>query len=80
MTKAEKIAALKAEYPTLTKGVNDEVVTMDAKEYESTIAAWADVELAAEAEAAAEAQKAADREALLTRLGISNDEAKLLLG
>ncbi len=80
MTKAEKIAALKAEYPTLTKGVNDEVVTMGAKEYEETIAQWADVELAKEAIEAAEAQKAADREALLAKLGISDDEAKLLLG
>lgn len=80
MTKAEKIAALKAEYPTLTKGVGDEIVEMDAKEYAETISRWADTLLAEEAAQAIEAQKVANREALLTRLGISNDEAKLLLG
>ena len=37
-------------------------------------------QVAAAAEAAAEAAKAADKAALLARLGISADEAKLLLG
>jgi uncharacterized lipoprotein len=34
----------------------------------------------AQAEKAAEAQKAADRSALLTQLGITEEQAKLLLG
>jgi len=34
----------------------------------------------AQAEAAAEAQKAAERAALLSKLGITEDEARLLLG
>ncbi len=78
-TKAQKIAELKALHPTISKGINDEVIQLDAKEYEATIAQWADVDLAKEAEEAAEAQKAVDRQALLAKLGISEDEAKLLL-
>lgn len=55
----------------------DEVIEreMDAKE----LAKW-EADQAAEAERAnAEAQKAAEKAALLTKLGITEDEAKLLL-
>ena len=79
-TKAQKIAELKTAHPTISKGINDEVIELDAEEYEATIAAWAEVDLAKEAEEAAEAKKAVDRQVLLAKLGISEDEAKLLLG
>lgn len=92
-TKTQKIAELKAQYPTLSKGINNQVVELNAEEYESLIAKWADIELANEAEEAAEAQKVVDREAqkqqdeadaiakaaLLERLGITEAEAKLLV-
>lgn len=78
-TKTQKIAQLKAEYPTLSKGINDEVVELDAKEYEALIAEWADIELAKEAAEAEEAAKVIAKAALLERLGITEDEAKLLL-
>ena len=92
-TKTQKIAELKAQYPTLSKGINNEVVELNAEEYEALIAKWADIELANEAEEAAEAQKVVDREAqkqqdeadaiakaaLLERLGITEAEAKLLV-
>jgi serine protease inhibitor ecotin len=48
-TKTQKIAELKAQYPTLSKGINNQVVELDAKEYEAIIAKWADIELAKEA-------------------------------
>jgi len=84
MTKAEIISKLKSEYPTLTKGEDDQVITLSAEEYDSVISSWADAELEkqakelAEAEALATAQ--AQRQALLDKLGITEDEARLLLG
>lgn len=79
MTKAQKIAELKNLYPTLSKGVGEEIVQLDSTEYEATISKWADEELAKEAAEAEEATKAASKTALLNRLGITEDEAKLLL-
>jgi hypothetical protein len=76
-TKADKIAALKVEYPTLKTG-SDEVgySELSAEDYEATIAEWADNQLAKET---ALAKAEADKEALLTKLSITADEAKLLL-
>ena len=79
MSKAEKIAQLKADYPVLTKGINEKIVEMDAQEYEATISQWADEELAREAAESEETIKAAAKAALLERLGITADEATLLL-
>jgi hypothetical protein len=84
VTHSNKIAELKAKYPTLKTG--DDLtgyVELTPEEYEAKIAEWADAELAAEAADAAEVAKieaaAAAKEALLERLGITADEAKLLL-
>jgi hypothetical protein len=79
MTKQQLIEQFKLDYPTLTKQSNDEVITLDQDEYEATIDAWADAQLlklAKQAEAEAKAQAKAE---LLERLGITADEAKLLL-
>ena len=72
-TKSEKIAELKAIYPTLQQG-SDEVgyTQLDEKTYEVTIEQWAENELT-------QAQAATDKAALLAKLGITADEAKLLL-
>jgi len=79
MTKEEITAQLKLDYPTLTKQINDKSIKLNAAEYETTIDAWADNTLAKQAlEAEAEA-KAQAKAALLHRLGITADEAKLLL-
>jgi hypothetical protein len=76
-TKADKIAALKAEYPTLKTGSDETGYTeLNSEDYEATIAEWADNQLATEA---ALAKAETDKEALLTKLGITADEAKLLL-
>ena len=79
MTKLQIIAALKKEYSLLTKQVNDEIVELDQDEYETTIASWADVELAKLAAAAAANAQAEAKTALLERLGITQAEADLLL-
>ncbi len=68
------------DYPKLVKNINGEQFEMDAEEYEATIAQWEANEierLAKEAEAKA---KATAKAALLTRLGITAEEAQLLLG
>ena len=76
-TKSDKVAAFKAQYPTLQVGSDEAGYTeLSAEDYEAKIAEWADNELAAEAELA---KAEADKEALLAKLGITADEAKLLL-
>ena len=79
-TKAEFIIQLKAEHPTLRVG--DETMgytDLSPTDYAVTIEAWADNQLAAEAKAADAEQSATDKTALLAKLGITADEAKLLL-
>lgn len=79
-TKAQKIAALKAEYPTLRSG-SDETgyVELDEKQYADTIQLWAENAIAQEAEAAYELNKEAARSAILEKLGVTSDEIDLLL-
>ncbi len=74
------IELLKAEFPTLRVGDDDAGYTeLSADEYEAKIAEWADVRLAKEAKAAEVEAQAATKAALLDRLGITEDESKLLL-
>jgi hypothetical protein len=76
-TKTQIVARLKNDYPTLKTGDDQRGYTeVSAEEYEQTISQWADNELAAET-AAVKAE--ADKTALLAKLGITADEAKLLL-
>ena len=79
MTKQDKIAAFKAQYPTLRVG-SDEVgyTELNAEDYEAKISEWADNEIATEAELAkAEADKAA-AQAKLAALGLTADDLKAL--
>lgn len=77
-TKSELVAQLKKDYPTLTKGINDEVVTLDSKEYEATISEWADNQIAKEeAEKAALAAKES-AQAKLAAIGLTADDLKAL--
>jgi hypothetical protein len=73
-TKAEKMAVLKLEYPTLRVGDDKRGYTdLSPADYETEIERWADNQLADEAKAAqAEAQAQAKLDALdkLTALGI----------
>jgi hypothetical protein len=79
-TKDEIIQLLKAEYPTLQTGGDDQGYTqLSAADYETTISEWADAQLKKEAKAAAALQAETDKEALLAKLGITADEAKLLI-
>jgi hypothetical protein len=76
-----KIAELKTKYPTLTKGVNEHVIELDADEYENTITAWAEYELEqVAAEAAVKVAEAAKEaaQAKLAALGLTTDDLKAL--
>jgi hypothetical protein len=79
-TKAEITAALKAEYPTLKIGNDDDGYTeLDAKAYEAKIAQWADAAHAEEvAKAEAEAKEAKKQE-VLAKLGLTSEEIAALL-
>ena len=80
MTKlSDKIKALKVQYPSLTKGVNEEVIELTADEYEATIAEWAQNELDAEAVKAEKIALQTQKDAILQRLGLTQNEATLLL-
>lgn len=79
-TKLDKIAALKKEYPTLRIGDDERgYEDLSPTDYETTISAWADNQLADEVKAAEAEQAATDKAALLAKLGITADEARLLL-
>jgi hypothetical protein len=81
MTKNEVIAQLKAEHPTLRIGDEESGYTnLDAEKYEATIEQWADNQLAEEAQAIKVEETKLAKQALLAKLGITAEEAALLLG
>jgi acetamidase/formamidase len=80
-TKSEIIAELKAEYPTLRDGSEElGYRQLTVEQYEDTIERWAGWILYQEELEAAAEKAVADKAALLARLGITEDEAQLLLG
>lgn len=76
----EAISAFKIQYPTLRTGSEEDGYTdLEATEYEATIEGWADNVMIEETKLAEVEQAATAKAALLAKLGISADEAKLLL-
>lgn len=79
MTKEQLIAEYKAQYPTLTYGVNDEIFEMNVEQYEQTIVSWAEARIAkAEAKAQTESLRAT-KIAAYQKLGLSEAEIEALL-
>ena len=78
-TKAELIAQCKAENPTMIATINGEQIELTKEEYEKACNDWADMKLAQIEDGEAQTKAAADKAALLAKMGISADEAKLLL-
>ena len=75
--KAEMIAIIKAENPTLRLGDDEQGYTdLSPADYEAQIELWADNRLVKEAAAA---QAATDKAALLAKLGLTADQLKTLL-
>ena len=78
-TKSDKIAALKAKYPTLKTGDDERGYTdLSAEEYEATITMWADNELDQEAKSAKAKADKASAESKLAALGLTADDLKAL--
>jgi hypothetical protein len=77
------INQLKKDYPTIQRGEDDAVITLSDSEYNEKITEWANNLLLEEeektAKKAAALQAETDKAALLAKLGITADEAKLLL-
>lgn len=79
-TSAQIKARLKSEYPSLRTGnENDGYEEIDDEAYEAKIAEWVANHLDKIARKKAEIAKAEAKAALLDRLGITADEANLLL-
>jgi hypothetical protein len=78
-TKEQFIAELKLAHPTIQIGGGDSYETLSPANYETKIDEWADNKLAKQAEVEAAEQAKTDKAALLAKLGITADEAKLLL-
>lgn len=79
MSKQELINQFKLDYPTLTKQINDDVITLDQDEYEATINAWADSTLLKEA-AKLEAETARQTKiSAYQKLGLTEAEIEALL-
>jgi hypothetical protein len=73
-------AELIAKNPTLQSGSDEDgYVEITGKDYDAVIENWAKALLDAQAKEAAEEAAATAKAALLERLGITTDEAKLLL-
>jgi hypothetical protein len=79
-TKAQLIAQCKAENPTMVQTVNGEEIELTGAEYNAACEAWAEMKLAQQANQAELEAKASEKTVLLARLGITADEAALLLG
>jgi hypothetical protein len=79
-TAAQIKTRLKAKYPVLRKGSNEVgYEEMSKSEYDATIQEWVDYQLSLIAQEKTKIENAQAKALLLERLGITADEAKLLL-
>ncbi len=79
MTLQTIITKLKKDFPTITVQINEEVYELSDEEYNAKIEEWANFQLQKQMELSEIESKATQKAALLDRLGITEDEAKLLL-
>lgn len=79
MTKQEIINKFKLDYPSLTKQIDNDVITLKQDEYEATIDAWADATIAKQlAELQAE-QARQTKISAYEKLGLTEAEIEALL-
>ncbi len=79
-TKAQLMAQCKAENPTMVQTVNGEEIELTGAEYNAACEAWAEMQLVQQTNQAEIEAKESEKAALLARLGITAEEATLLLG
>ena len=78
-TKQELIAQCKAENPKMVATIFGEEIELSAEEYEKAANDWAEMRLVQIADEEAKTQAETNKTELLAKLGITADEAKLLL-
>jgi hypothetical protein len=79
-TKEEIIIELKTENPTIVSNINGEAIEVLGDEYETTIENAAQMKLEQLTKQEEDDAKQIAKDSLLERLGITEEEAKLLLG
>jgi hypothetical protein len=79
-TKTQLIQDCKNANPTMTQTINGIETELTAKDYDKACSDWADMRLTQLIFEAEAETKALAKSALLVKLGITEDEAKLLLG
>jgi hypothetical protein len=79
-TKQEIVIELKKENPTIVSNINDEEIELLGDEYESAIQNAAQMKLEQLVKEEEDKAKEIAKASLLNRLGITEEEAKLLLG
>jgi hypothetical protein len=79
-TKNELITQFKANNPTVVSTINSQEVELTVEEYEANAVAWAEMKFEQNKVLAEEEAKATARQAVLDRLGITAEEAQLILG
>ena len=79
MTKNELIEQCKLDNPTMTAIINGEEMILSSQEYEKACIDWAEMKFAQLAKDSLDAKTATNKAILLAKLGITSDEAKLLL-
>ena len=80
-TKKEMIEIIKAENPTLRVGDEENGYTeLTGKDYDAVISEWADARLLKQSQLVEAEAKETAKASILDRLGLTADEAKLLLG
>jgi hypothetical protein len=78
-TKNDLIQQVKKDNPSMTAIINGEQTILSVEDYEKACEAWADMRLAQLTAEATTLKAQTDKTALLTKLGITADEAKLLI-
>ena len=78
-TKADLIAQCKAENPTMKALINGAEIELTGADYDKACSDWAEMRMAQIEQEATLAKAETDKAALLAKLGITADEAKLLL-
>ena len=80
ITKDDLIKQCKAENPKMVQIVNDEEIELSKEQYDKAANDWAEMRLEQIANEQKEAAKAEGKAVLLAKLGITAEEAALLLG
>lgn len=79
MTKQQIINQFKLDYPTLTKQVNNKIITLEQDEYNKTLDSWAVATLAKEAIKLEAEQARQTKISAYNKLGLTEAEIEALL-